>query len=146
MSKVSASPDRHNRPLVGIAFALASTVLYGVVPAGTSLAFQHGVSPIEVTLFRTALVTVGMLAIALALREKIRFPKGLSGVFWLQAFSTLVICRLYSSEPYHSHFLHLSHLHRVEWSIYRRKASCARANGGRGAGLHRAWCGGGTEP
>ena len=91
MSEVSASPDRHNRPLVGIAFALASTVLYGVVPAGTSLAFQHGVSPIEVTLFRTALVTVGMLAIALALREKIRFPKGLSGVFWLQAFSTLVI-------------------------------------------------------
>ena len=91
MSKVSASPDRHNRPLVGIAFALASTVLYGVVPAGTGLAFQNGVSPIEVTLFRTALVTVGMLAIALALREKIRFPKGLSGVFWLQAFSTLVI-------------------------------------------------------
>ena len=57
----------------------------------SGLAFQNGVSPIEVTLFRTALVAVGMLAIALVLREKIRFPTGLSRVFWLQAFSTLVI-------------------------------------------------------
>jgi drug/metabolite transporter (DMT)-like permease len=91
MSEVTASPDRRNSPVAGISFALASTVLYGVVPAGTGLAFQNGVSPIEVTLFRTALVAVGMLAIAFVLREKIRFPKGLSGVFWLQAFSTLVI-------------------------------------------------------
>jgi drug/metabolite transporter (DMT)-like permease len=91
MSQASLAADRRNRPVVGISFALASTVLYGVVPAGTGLAFQNGVSPIEVTFFRTALVALGMLAIALVMREKLRFPRGLSRVFWLQAFATLVI-------------------------------------------------------
>lgn len=90
---MTATPvsDQRNRPAQGIAFALASTLLYGVVPASTGLAFKHGVSPIEVTFFRTTVVVVGMGLIAWLMRASLRFPKGEASAFWLQAFATLVI-------------------------------------------------------
>lgn len=87
----SANAARANRPGVGIAFALASTLLYGVVPAGTGLAFKDGVSPIEVTFIRTLVVAVGMALIVLAQGAKIRLPRDHLGAFALQALATLVI-------------------------------------------------------
>ena len=84
-------PVSNYQPRRAIGFALASTLLYGVVPAATGLAFQNGVSPIEVTFFRTFVVALGMLVIAFMAGQKIRWPSGNMRAFWLQAFATLVI-------------------------------------------------------
>ena len=90
---MNSSPVLESRfhPNRAIGFALASTLLYGVVPAATGLAFQNGISPIEVTFFRTLLVCLGMLAIALIAGQKIALPRGRMKAFWLQALATLVI-------------------------------------------------------
>lgn len=88
---MSASGGRVSHPGRAIALALASTLLYGNMSAGTGFAFKHGISPFDATFLRTLIVTIGMLAIIGVQRAPIRLPKDHRLAFWMQCFATLVI-------------------------------------------------------
>jgi drug/metabolite transporter (DMT)-like permease len=78
-------------PLAGILLALAAASFYGFIPASTRLAFEHGVSVLDVALFRTSVMIPAMVIIARIARMPLVIPPHLRRLFIGQALATFLI-------------------------------------------------------
>lgn len=84
-----------NRVRLGIACALAAAALYGLVPTFARGAIGNGIPAIESTLFRTFMIAVVFLVIAVAQGERLTVPKGGLPSFIGQAVATLFVSVAY---------------------------------------------------
>lgn len=84
-----------HRAGLGIACALGSAALYGMVPNFARAAYQDGVPPIESTLFRTALVALAFAALARLRGERLAVPRAALPSFIGQAVATFFVSVAY---------------------------------------------------
>jgi drug/metabolite transporter (DMT)-like permease len=84
-----------DRAGLAIACALAAAALYGLVPNFARAGYNHGVPPIESTLFRTFVISVVFSLIAVAQGAKLEIPRAAMWSFSGQALATLFVSVAY---------------------------------------------------
>jgi len=80
-----------HRTGLGIVCALTAAALYGLIPNFSRAAFENGVPPVESTFFRTSIIAVAFVILAILRGESFVMPRAALGSFATQAFATLVI-------------------------------------------------------
>jgi len=76
---------------LGIVCALGAASFYGMVPNVTRAAFVNGVPPVESTFFRTSVIAIALIILAILRNESLRVPRAAYGSFLAQTLATLII-------------------------------------------------------
>lgn len=84
-----------NRAGLGIACALGAAALYGLVPNFARAGYDHGIPPIEITLFRTFVISVAFSIIAVVQGVKLDIPRAALPSFAGQSLATLFVSVAY---------------------------------------------------
>jgi drug/metabolite transporter (DMT)-like permease len=84
-----------DRAGVGIAFALGAVALYGLVPNFVRAAYNHGIPPLESTLFRTFVLSLAFSIIAVAQGARLTVPKAAVPSFVGQTIATFLVSVAY---------------------------------------------------
>ncbi len=80
---------------LGIIFALLAGCIYGTVPVSTRYGIVEGMAAIELISFRTLIVALVLIAIAVMNSERFAIPKALLPAFALQCAATLGVSVTY---------------------------------------------------
>jgi drug/metabolite transporter (DMT)-like permease len=84
-----------NRVPLGIACALIAAAFYGLVPNFARGAYLEGIPAVETTFFRTTIITLAFLLIAVAQKERFAVPRAAWPSLLLQALATLIVSVTY---------------------------------------------------
>ena len=84
-----------DRAGLGIACALGAAALYGLVPNFARAGYDHGIPPIESTLFRTFVIAIVFCIIAVLQGVRFNIPRAALPSFAGQALATLLVSVAY---------------------------------------------------